>query len=250
MRLRQIAVLALAPLQFVTSSLSAFVDGLTPIGRSVNAVPPPEQPAGYAFAIWFVIFALSVVYAARQALPSQRDNPVYARIGWLTAGAFAANSVWMVLAQVYGNGWYLVLTIWIIWAFAVAATAALAGNRAEWDVFDRWVTVPAMSLLGGWLTAAVWLNTSSYLMMTEIGRLGLEPVPFALVVVGAVTLLGGFVHFALGRISWYALTLAWAFAAVGIANLDANPSTIAAPVFGLATLAIAEAFWGGSRRGI
>jgi hypothetical protein len=241
MNARQITVLALAVLQWITPSLSTFIDGLNSIGRSVNDVPPPEQPAGYAFGIWFLIFALSLAYAVRQALPSQRDNPVYARIGWLTAGAFAANSVWMVLAQVYGNGWYLVATIWTIWVFAVAATTALLFNAAHRDSFDRWITEPALAILAGWLTAAVWLNTWSFLKLTTVGTFGLEPVPFALAMVAAVIVTAVAVHLWLGRNRWYALTIAWALVAVGVANIDANPWTIATPVFALAVAAIVEA---------
>jgi hypothetical protein len=46
------------------------------------------EPAGYAFAVWALIFALSLVYAVYGALRANRENPLLRRIGWYTAGAF------------------------------------------------------------------------------------------------------------------------------------------------------------------
>jgi hypothetical protein len=49
-------------------------------------------PAGYAFTIWSLIFTLSLGYAVWQALPSERENPLLRRVGWLTASVMAATS--------------------------------------------------------------------------------------------------------------------------------------------------------------
>ncbi|MEM1307802.1 MAG: hypothetical protein AAGG99_09765, partial [Pseudomonadota bacterium] len=104
-----------------------------------------------------------------------------------------------------------------------------------------WVTEPALAILAGWLTAAAWLNTSSYLKLTDVGTFGLQPVPFALCVVAAVVVTAVAAHFWLGRNRWYALTLAWALIAVGVANVETHPWMIAAPVFLLGGIALFEA---------
>ena len=69
------------------------------------------EPALYAFTVWALIFALSLVYAVYQALPANRENPLLRRIGWYTAGAFACTGLWSVfvpaqqflLAQAYAR---------------------------------------------------------------------------------------------------------------------------------------------------
>src|SRR3712207_4028411 len=54
------------------------------------------EPAPYAFTIWALIFALSLAYAAYQALPPNRDNPLLRRVGWFTAGAFFCTGLWSI----------------------------------------------------------------------------------------------------------------------------------------------------------
>ncbi|MGF1651012.1 MAG: hypothetical protein ACFCUN_11230 [Hyphomicrobiaceae bacterium] len=215
---RQLTVLVAAILQFVMPFLPGLIPGFQRVGLSVNPVPPPEQPAGYAFGIWFVIFVLALVYAVRQALPSQRDNPVYVSIGWPTAIAFGAGAVWMVLAQTIGNGWYLVAAIWAMLAASAVGLVHLLALRTGWDMFERRVTQPMLGLLTGWLTAAAWLNTSSYARLLTGGNLGFTANDLALVVLGAIvaTALLGLILTRLNR--YFVFALVWALFAVGVQN--------------------------------
>ncbi len=67
------------------------------IQEAVNEGPRSlVEPATYAFAIWPLIFALSLAYAIYGALPANRENPLLRRIGWLTAGAFLCTGLWSV----------------------------------------------------------------------------------------------------------------------------------------------------------
>ena len=80
-RLRQAlnVVLALAQL---TMPLFARLTGIGVPIEARTALDPtaaPEVPSGYAFGIWFVMYALALAYAAHQALPRHAADPLYRR---------------------------------------------------------------------------------------------------------------------------------------------------------------------------
>ncbi len=70
---------------------------IVPIGAIAKETPSLVIPADYAFAIWGPIFLLCLAYAAYQALPANRANPLLRRVGWFFAGAFFLNGLWEVL---------------------------------------------------------------------------------------------------------------------------------------------------------
>ncbi|MEO1264662.1 MAG: hypothetical protein AAFV26_03030 [Pseudomonadota bacterium] len=235
--IRQGLLVILACAQFIVPNLARFIDGLTPIGEATGQTPLPEQPAGYAFLIWFVIFALILVFAVRQVMPSQRDNPLYRSIGWLAVGAVAANVAWMSVAIAIGNGWHLVVLIWTIFVFAVATLLVLLARSSLWTGFDRWITQPAFALLTGWISAAVWLNVSSVMREAAGGvPFGVNGLTFSLGIIGAMTMTGIIVSWLSRWNSFYLGTLCWAFVGVFIkaTTSDLNIEIAAAA----ATLAI------------
>jgi hypothetical protein len=83
-------------------------------------------PAGYAFTIWSLIFALSLSYAVCQALPSERESPRLRRVGWLTASAMAATSAWMIVFKRSLFALSVAVMLWLL--------ASLVGvvARAQW----------------------------------------------------------------------------------------------------------------------
>ena len=73
----------------MTTAAGAAIQGVVDEGpRSL------VEPALYAFTIWGLIFALSLAYAAYQALPSNRHNPLLRRVGPFTAAAFFCTGLW------------------------------------------------------------------------------------------------------------------------------------------------------------
>jgi hypothetical protein len=222
----------------------------TGIGRPIGEVPgsgtfSPETPAGYAFSIWGPIFVLVIVTALRQALPAYRDHALYRQIGWATAGSSFLNVAWMLMAQTLGNGWWLVLAIFGILAFALVAFFRTLQHSQSLDRFDRWIVLPMTGLLAAWLSAAVWLNASSYLKLLDPDRFGLSPQGFALAVLATIAAFGLTMLVRSRGNLWYAGTLIWALAAVIAANLMRSEG---APVVALAAaaaivLTVALAVW-------
>jgi hypothetical protein len=217
---RRSANLLFALCLFPASTFPAWLGVGRPIGQISRAEGfSPEVPAGYAFGIWGLIFSLTLIYAVRQALPAYRDHELYARIGWATAGASLLNSVWMVLAQTIGNGWWLVIVIWAILACALVAFFGTLALRDKLDKFDQWIVMPMTGGLAAWLSAAVWLNLASYIKQVDPSRLGLSTTMFALAILASATILSWTVLVRACGNLFYGLTTLWALIGIIVANM-------------------------------
>lgn len=137
------------------------------IQDEVDGGTPLIEPAGYAFAIWALIFALSLAYAVYQALPSNRENPLLRRIGWFTAGAFFFTGSWSLAVPA---GLLLVALVALAGAFACLLVSYLRlarSDRGTLSSADRWLVALPLGPFLGWLTAANVVSLDS-----EIVRLG------------------------------------------------------------------------------
>ena len=125
------------------------------IGRISDENPTLVVPAGYAFAIWGPIYALSLAYAAYQALPSKREDPLLRRVGWWTAAAFAGTGAWVPL---FAARRFVLAQVTIV-AIAACLTVAFLrvareDNGPEAGPGKRWLVAPTLGFFFGWLTAA------------------------------------------------------------------------------------------------
>jgi hypothetical protein len=210
----------LSLLQFVAAGYAR----LTGHGRNIEDIAergdirPPETPSGYAFSIWFVIFALSVAYGLYYASKGQQNGWAQ-RLSWPAAILFAFSSAWMFSAQIIGDGWHLVFLIVIMWAASVRGLMTLRLSADDSSPrFCRFVLQPLFGLFTGWLTAAMFLNITTT-FSKSVGTLGLTPNSYAL-----LTLIpAGIVALALIRRlraePWMFAAILWAITAIIVANL-------------------------------
>ena len=155
------------------------------VGRVSAENPTLVVPADYAFVIWTPIFALALIYAGYQALPSNRENPLLRRIGWYSALAYFSNGVWemvfpareFVLSQIVFVG----ISTGAVVAFVLVQRGAGSGSR-----FDRWLVAPAFGLLAGWVTAAFFIGLVTVLVATGVLSGSIGEVLF-----GALMLIAG-----------------------------------------------------------
>jgi hypothetical protein len=243
--LRALLVVLLALAQLAAPQASKIAGFGIPIGEvSGGPTPGPEQPSGYAFVIWGVIFALALLFALRQVLPSRRDTALYQNVGFAAVVLFGASCAWMLAAQFYGNGLVLVGLIWLMLFAAARGLFRTLAMRPTLDAFDRYVTLPMFALYTGWLAAAVWLNTGSVLKMRGLVPGFVSPSLYGallLVLIVALSLL------LLRRANGYVplgLTTLWALGGVAHANLVLRPNTqVASLAIGLALLVVAFLLW-------
>lgn len=156
---RAVAVVLAALAQVVGSPVgTALADGRS-VGEVSDTYATVVTPAGYAFAIWGVVFAGCLAWAVYQALPAQRSRSVHRRAGWPLVVAFTANTVWEVGFPQDGR-WVLASLVLIV--VVVVATAVAVGRLQELELtgLDRVLPTMVASLLLGWVTIATVANAA------------------------------------------------------------------------------------------
>ncbi len=195
------------------------------IGDRSDAVRTLITPAGWAFAIWGPLFALSVVFAVWQALPAQRTNALLARIGWPAVIAFAAQGVWSIYTQLDNLTAMSVIIILVSLGGLLIVLRALVAapvlSRSE-----RVFAAPAFSALAAWLTAASIVNVSASLRYHGIGvgSASGEPAPVvatAMIVIG--TIIAAIAAARVRGAPLYGLVFAWALIAINAAGGQRYP---------------------------
>lgn len=199
-------VLGLAIAQFLAPYFHRVTGWGIDIGETarMSGLPSPETPSGYAFSIWFPIFVLGLVHAWRL----REDSPTapYA------AAMFAAGTAWMLWTQLFGSTFVQLPLIYAMYAATMAGLAKIdPGDRVQRALFG---------LQGGWLTAAIFLNTTSYLREGGWGApFGLEPGTYALftllpaAALALATILAGRAN------AWFVGAVVWALVAIVVANI-------------------------------
>lgn len=211
-------------------------------GRGFNAEadagpPSPAEPAGYAFAIWGPIYLGCLAYAVVQALPSRAADPLFRRIGWLTAAGFALTGAWLLAAR-FGPVWATVPIIWLMTAAIGTAFVIAAGAARPGLVEAAFVRLP-LALFAGWLTAAAFVNAAEVLPRFGFDRFGLSPAGFAVLVVGAAGALAGALAGLTRGEPAYALAVLWALGGIAAANvMRASGSPVVIAAAGAAGLAL------------
>jgi hypothetical protein len=225
--MRAILVLA-ATLAFVLSP--ALTGGFAGFDPSLFPVPqdrPPVQPAGYAFAIWGLIYAWLIV-SAGYGLLARADAPDWDAARWPLLASLVPGAGWIAAANASA-----VLATVLIWVMLLAALVALA--RAP--VRDRWLCLVPLAIYAGWLTAASWVSIGlilgGYGLMSETAA--------ALVALVAAVVFAAVVQARRPHAPEYGLTVVWALVAVVVANIDGGWLLIGAAVAGVVVMALMAA---------
>ncbi|MEL7106222.1 MAG: hypothetical protein AAGM21_09900 [Pseudomonadota bacterium] len=221
------AVLVLvATLAFVAGSYLVSFSGFAPDQFPVPQTDPPVQPAGYAFAIWGVIF-LWLIVSALYGVLRRASDPLWDSTRAPLIVSLGVGAAWNSVANA-SPVWATAL----IWVMLVAALLALLKAPGS----DRpWLAWP-LGLYAGWLTAASCVALG--LLAAGYGITGAVPAALgAIVAAGALAL----VMIRATANPAYALAVIWALIALIGKNLGAAlPVAIAA---GSAATLVA-AIWG------
>ncbi|CAN1573432.1 hypothetical protein MCELHM10_03457 [Paracoccaceae bacterium] len=215
-----IATLAFGVAPLITPPFTGYDPGLFPVRIDRNAI----QPAGYAFAIWSVIYLWLIAHAVF-GLWKRAENPAWDAVRLPLALAVGVGAVWLWIAgqsAIWGT-----VTIWIM-----AAGALMAFLRADTGM-DRWMLSGPLAIFAGWLTAASAVSTG--VLVAGYGWLGdtaTAVAMLALVLVVAVT-----VQMRRPQMPVYGLTVIWALVGVIVANASANMTVAALAGAGIAIMA-------------
>lgn len=139
-----ILAVAFAVSPLLTSPFSGFRADQLPVPQ----IDPPIQPAGYAFAIWGLIYAWVVISAVYGFL-KRRDADDWNRARIPLMVSLAIGVPWLAIAN--ASAIWATITIILMAAFAIWSLI-LAPTR------DRWLFQAPVAIYAGWLTAATWVS--------------------------------------------------------------------------------------------
>lgn len=220
-----LATIAFAVAPFITPPFTGYRPGQFP----VEIVRPAIQPAGYAFAIWSVIYLWLILHAG-YGLWKRQDDPAWARVRPALTVALVLGTVWLGIAgasPIWATAVILVMAAAAILAFLQAPTAP-----------DRWLLSAPLAIFAGWLTAASLVSTG--ILLAGYGYTGNEEAAYDMLAV--VLILTPLIQSRRPRMPIYTLTVAWALAGVAVANWGTE-TYVAWAALGIGAVVLAAAGW-------
>ena len=219
-----VAALAFAASPYFVPGFSGFNPDLYPNPQ----IDPPVQPAGYAFAIWGLIYVWLILHAGFGLLKRDVD-PDWDAPRWPLFISLAIGTSWLAVAERDP-----VLATILIWVMLAGALAALYLTRPG---PDRWLLQAPVAIYGGWLTAA---------SCASLGLLGAgygvwtDEIGWAYIGLGIAVAVGAVVQITLRRAPEYGLTVVWAVIAIAVQNWGSNmPVALTAMAGAVLMLALA-----------
>jgi hypothetical protein len=184
----------------LTSPFSGFRADQLPFPQ----IEPPIQPAGYAFAIWGLIYGWLIISAIFGVWKRPSDGE------WNRARSP------LLLSLAVGTPWLAVANASAVWAtiliFVMAAGAIVALFWAPKK--DIWLFRVPIGIYAGWLTAASFVSLGS----TAAGYgLLTDPLGWAYIGIICALCVAAFVMLCTGSDA-YGLTVVWALTGIIVAN--------------------------------
>ncbi|GAB1480973.1 seryl-tRNA synthetase [Paracoccaceae bacterium] len=211
-------LILLATLAFaVAPYLSAPFTGYDPAAFPVRIERPAVQPAGYAFAIWGLIY-LGLLAHAVFGLIARADHPDWQRPRLPLLAALVLGSGWIALALFDP----LIATAVIL---LMAGTAIMAFLRAT-PTPDFWALSAPLALFAGWLTAASAVSVG--VLVAGYGLLSNSAA--ALVMMALAVALSLLIQRRNARQPLYSAAVVWALIGIAVANGTALPLVTGAAV--------------------
>lgn len=206
------------PVMQIVVTVIAFEIGTT-FDRATNssAGEPPIIPAGYAFIIWSVIYAGSVLYGILQITPERKGDPLLVRIRPLTASAFIATICWLAAARFNLTGLTVLCMVWLVASLLPAFMAFMRAQR-EFTSIEQIAMVIPLSIYTGWVTVAIFADLSAFLFRHGLLNVLVTPAWWAVIMVCVAGLIAARLTFKSASIP-FALTICWALVAILVANL-------------------------------
>ena len=219
---RRLIVLASAVFAVVVGQSQQLMGwGQTPAEFSADS-DETLRVAGYAFAIWGVIYLGLLIYAVRQVLRQTGESLLIHRFGWPSVAAFLGIGWWVVAAAFDWEAATVVLIFGSLIALLLPllhnADAIRALGRTE---RDRWLVIWPLALLAGWLTVAAPLNLLTVATGNEALPAMLSPTAWAMLAIVIAALVAVGVTFRL-RMMAFALPVAWGLLGAFVAEQERN----------------------------
>lgn len=233
------------PLLAIAAIASAYFETITGIGQDERAFAAQGdstlKAAGYAFAIWGLLFFGMIAYALIQTRKGR--GSLAAVMAWPAAIAFVAIGGWSITAAL-DLAWVTIPFILLGPIAIVTGLSNTGGLTRSAARGERWFVVWPLAALAGWLTAASALNI--LIVLTRFDLLtGIDDAA-ALAGIAVITILAVGIARQIRTFAYTAL-IAWGLAGVAVAEWERQPMLAWAAVGGVA-IAVIGGFLAARRR--
>lgn len=200
-------------------------------------------PAGYVFAIWFIIFVGWIAFAIYQFLPAQKGNPHLQKLGYWFALSGVFNAAWLFCWH-YNLFGLSVLVMLALLGTLILSYLKLNVGRTKAGSGEKWAVDIPFSVYLGWVSVATIANITSWLYSINWDGYGLAPQVWAAIMLAVASAVGALMAF-YRRDAGYLFVFAWAFAGIAVKlavePLVANSAWVATAIaFGLAIYSIVQ----------
>jgi hypothetical protein len=213
-----VLVLLLTAAFIAAPSVTTPFMGYDPASFPVVIARPSIQPAGYAFALWGIIYLWLLVHAVFGM--TRRLDAVWERVRLPHLGSLALGTAWLAIA----SGYPLTATVAIVVMAGFTLAAFIAADPAQ----DRWLLQGPLGLFAGWLTAASMVSVG--VMVAGYGWLSDTTTALAMLAVILVTAIA--VQTRRPSMPTYSAAVVWAAIGVAVVNWQDNPTVAYAAAFG------------------
>ncbi len=209
-RLRAILVLlaTIGTIVFNTLAANGLVGGVTPAEIS-DRYPTPITPAGYAFAIWSVIYLGLVIFSIYQLLPTKMGR--FRSIRSLYIISCALNCGWIY----FWHNNQIGLCLGIISALLLTLFFINWRLKQTTSLGEYWFVKAPFSIYFGWVTAATLVNFAIFLRSINADISNGTWITIAVILIALAATLGVIIRFRLSNYL-YPLAIAWALTAIGV----------------------------------
>lgn len=235
-RIQQMLVVAATVGMIIFNGLAGagYVNGVTPEVIS-DKYPTRITPAGYAFAIWSLIYLGMLVFSIYQALPSQAARFRNIRRAYILS--CVANCGWLYY-------WHhdMVVACLVIILFLLGALAYINSKLKTTDTnAEYWLAKVPFGIYFGWVTAATILNATIALVSLNVSVSETVSSVLGAILLLIAAALGFLIRLKL-RNYFYPLAIAWALTAIAVAQTGQVLIISAAAIGVIACLLAAVSF--------
>ena len=231
-RLKQFLVIIVTAgvIAFNWLAASGYLGGID-TGAVSDKYPTRITPAGYAFAIWSLIYLGLIAFSIYQALPSNATRFRSVRTVYILN--CAANCAWLYF-------WHQEMML-ICAAVIFLMLGTLAFINVKLLITDSleefWLAKFPFGLYFGWITVATILNVAIALVSLNFQTTDSLAVTLSAVLILVATVLGVVIRFKLVNI-FYPLAIAWALTAIAVKQ-SGQTLIVASAAVGVIVLLIA-----------